>query len=366
MNIGILTFHRAINNGALLQAIALKQYMESLGHDVTIIDYWPIAHEKAYSLLYRFSPNRSKLRNILSYLLSLVSYSRSKRRTDKMKRLAIKMLGLSSKVKFRSGEELCNEKYDCVIYGSDQIWWNSRILNYEGFDPVYWGEYLSSAIKKISYAPSMGHIRLNDDEKNKIEVFLKNFSKISTRETHLADIVKSLTDKDVQVTLDPVFLLEKKDWSEKCISLPHRKKYIVYYNLLKSKEADRIASYISKSLKCELLEITGYVHPFKFGSRYYQTADAIEFISLIQDAEFVITSSFHGTAFSVIFEKNFYVVGLGNLSGRVESLLKILGIENRYITRVESVNLDDDINYSLVNEKLMIRRKESIDFLNTI
>lgn len=361
MKIGILTFHRAINYGAFLQALALKTYLTSLGCKVDIIDYWPEGHADAYRLFPNFVKKRPIIKK-MKFLLSLsLRYERAKKRRNKMQELIKKHFGLAEVPKYPTPESLINVSYDCIIYGSDQIWWNSTIPDYKGYDSVYWGEYIPKDIMKITYAPSMGVINLNEEIKNRIQKWLNNFEKLSVREIGLYESIKDLTDKNISVVLDPVFLLPTAEWERYCIPIK-RSKYILYYNLIPSKEADKMADIMAKKMHCDIIEITGLVHAFKFGKRYIQTADAIEFISLIKNASFVITSSFHGTAFSLIFKKQFYAIGMGKRSGRVESLLNQLGISERIITDM-NVLPEKNIDYLEVNDKLQSSIVNSKKFL---
>ena len=239
MRIGILTFHRAINYGAFLQAFALKHYLESVGHHVEIVDYWPLGHANGYKLLNPNWKHQNFIMIIKTLLAFILGYSRKKKRKDKMEYLVQKYFNLSLSPIYEKPEELSSLDYDCVVYGSDQIWWKSTIPGYEGFDPVYWGEYINPMIKKVTYAPSMGIIDLTQEDKLQIQKWLKNFDTISVREIELYQAIQGLTEKSISVVLDPVFLLSKEEWSKYCVPI-NRSKYILYYNLLPSKEADEL------------------------------------------------------------------------------------------------------------------------------
>lgn len=345
MKIGILTFHRAINYGAFLQAFALKTHLTSLGHEVEIVDYWPEGHADSYRLLPRSWKKRSLFGKVKFFISFILRYSRAKKRIEGMRRLVETYFGLPTVPCYQTVESLKNLSYDCIVYGSDQIWWKSTIPGYSGFDPVYWGEYFPDSIKKVAYAPSMGIIDLTDQDKEQIRKWLCNFKALSVRETGLYEAIHGLTDKEMPIVLDPVFLIPRKEWEKFCYPV-NRSKYILYYNLIPSEEADLLVKKLRKERNCDVLEITGSVNPLKIGKKYLQTADAFEFISMVRNADFVVTSSFHGTAFSIIFEKQFFVIGLGKKAGRVESLLSSLKIENRLIVETDDIiNKDIDYNY---------------------
>lgn len=351
MKIGILTFHRANNYGAFLQAFALKHYLESPGHQVEIVDYWPEGHADAYRLFprsWKHHPFLGKIKRLISIVLR---FNREKKRIDGMQRLVSLYFGLSDTPRYVTPESLKQISHDCIVYGSDQIWWKSILPGYEGFDSVYWGEFVPASVRKIAYAPSMGIINLTEDNKIQIRTWLGNFNALSVRETGLYEAIHDLTDKEITVVSDPVFLLSKEDWSRFCYPINRSKKYILYYNLLTSKEGDALVKMLKQKWGYDVVEVTGGVRTIKIGKRYVQTADAFEFISFIKDAEFVVTSSFHGTAFSIIFEKQFYATGFGQRVGRVKSLLSLLHIEERLISDVTCLP-DKRIEYNMVSEAM--------------
>ena len=361
MKIGILTFHRAINYGAFLQAFALKTYLTSLGNEVEIVDYWPEGHADCYRVLPQSWKKRSLFGKVKFFISFILRYSRAKKRIEGMQRLVKQYFDLPPVSCYQTAESLKSLSYDCVVYGSDQIWWKSTIPGYSGFDPVYWGEYFPDSIKKVAYAPSMGIIDLTDDDKEQIRKWLCNFDALSVRETGLYEAIRGLTDKEISVVLDPVFLLSKEEWSRYCRPVK-RAKYILYYNLITSKEADALVKRLEEEWRYDVVEVTGAVRTMKIGKRYVQTADAIDFISLIRNAEFVVTSSFHGTAFSLIFEKQFYAIGMGKRSGRVESLLSQLNVSERLVKDIKFLSYGN-IDYTLVSERLSVLASRSVSYV---
>lgn len=362
MKIGILTFHRAINYGAFLQAFALKTYLSSLGHEVHIVDYWPEGHADAYRILPHTWKKSSFWGKIKTILLLMLRYKRAKKRRDGMQRLFEKYFGLSIDSLYPTPMSLSNLSYDCLIYGSDQIWWKSTIPGYCGFDSVYWGEFVPISIKKIAYAPSMGIIELSKDDKRQIQCWLNNFSALSVREVELFQEIRELTNKPIAIVLDPIFLLSGDEWGSYCIHIKEEK-YILYYNLIPTEESKYLVKELSKRLGFKVLEVTGSVSPFKIGKHTLQTINAIEFISLIRNASFVVTSSFHGTAFSILFKKQFYAIGMGKKSGRVSSLLSMLDLDNRLLNTCPVMTSIEMIDYDGVTERLNRLVIESKNFI---
>ena len=362
MKIGILTYQRAHNYGALLQLYSLKTYLLQNNHEVEVIDYWPKYHSAEYALFHRFSELllKTKIKRILFFLFDF--YRVLKRRNGYL-RFIKNNLGLSKSVDFVNKEALNIKNFEIVIYGSDQIWRRHNLPHFKEFDEVYFGNSLQ-AKKKITYAASMGEINLDSADKTFIKSALKNFDTISVRELSLKNEIHNLVDKQISLVLDPVFLLNKSRWIEQ-LELPAKKdKYVFLYQLLNSEDSLLLTKKAADFYASEVIEIPGTsVNPLLWSKRYNQTASPLEFLSLIVNAEFVVSTSFHGVAFSIIFEKQFYALGMGNNSGRVKDLLVSLNLQDRYIDNVEDANFSSHIDYASVNELMKPLKENSINFL---
>lgn len=360
MKIGILTFHRAINYGAFLQAFALQKYLINLGHQVEMIDYWPKAHEATYKLFY-IKPNATVTERIKTIIAIILKATRFQKRRHKMLVLQYKYFNISKQIKYSSNSDLFNLDVDCIVYGSDQVWWNSNIPNYKGFDDVYFGGVVSPIIKRIAYAPSMGVMTFDKDDQHYLSRVLKRFDLLSVRETDLRDVLQPLTERPIEIVLDPVFLLDQKEWATFCTPLRTKEKYVLFYNVIPSKLARKVAEKLAEEKNCQLIELTGRVDALKYGKTYVQTANAFEFLSYIRNAESIVSTSFHGVAFSILFEKDFYALGMKNNSGRVASLLRQLDITHRLCE--DDVMNSNPIDYNMVNKKLFHLKETSIKYL---
>lgn len=355
MRIGILTYHRAFNYGAFLQAYALKSFLTDKGFDVSFIDYWPVDHEKMYNAW-------DKTVSIKSFFRNLLLARKRKARYRRFITAQQRCLGIDRKPSFRSSAQLERVEYDAVIYGSDQIWWKSRIGD-NGFDPVYWGQYINGCIKKISYAASMGIIELQEKDLNDIRYYMTAFSHISVRETQLQELIQPLTDKTVSAVLDPTLLVPSSFWESICDSknTPVKTKYILYYRMMSDDKADAFARELGRQHNLPVIMITGNIDSYKTDSINTLT-DPIMFLTLIRNAEYVVSTSFHGVALSVQFRKEFYALGMKNNSDRVSSLLSKLGLEKRMVDTVPD-GKTDRIDYTKVHSILAVLRRESEDFL---
>lgn len=260
-------------------------------------------------------------------------------------------LGLTKNPQYTQENSLIKERYDLIVYGSDQIWRNHIVDKRDKFDPMYFGENLPASQKIISYAVSMGVIDANEEDRAFLQKALSQYSTILVREKNLSKLVSNLGYEN-KVVLDPVFLLEKIEWEKMVVNVPKRDyKYILYYQLVFSQEGLELAKKLQAKLNCELIILTGTVIPLNFTKNTKQTASPIEFLSLIKDAEYVITTSFHGTAFSIIFEKQFYSINLEKISGRVQTLLSQMDISDRCVKSILDFEQIKLIDYQSINQK---------------
>lgn len=373
MKIGILTYHRAHNYGAVLQAFALKSSLVLQGHNVEFIDYWPDYRKGMYdfvdfSFFYEHMKTHQKFRELIK---ELIIFPKKVVRYTRFQKFIKQKLNVSKSSLVRDGS-LIKDEYDVIIFGSDQIWRNNNFKAFKGFDSVYWGEFPKNYhVKKVAYAASMGVMHINTAQDKFIEDHLKNFNAISVRESKLFFLIQSLTNKKIEKVLDPVFLLDSKEWlnllSENHSAKKDSKKedYVLFYHLNNSPGAKVLTKRLSKLYKCKIIEIRGSARPFSFN--FYETIGPEKYIWLMANAKVIVSTSFHGVAFSIIFRKQFYALGMRNNSERVTSLLKSLDISDRYIDDLKTLkNINIPIDYEKVDEKLSCLIKTSKNFLSNI
>lgn len=354
MKIGILTFHCAHNYGAMLQCYALQEYLVAQGHEVSVVDYRPdyLTRGNARHALHHWI-SRNPLCAVKRLLTEPFLYRTRGKRWDGFDRFMRTKLHLTP---YHPASDYVN--FDLIIVGSDQIW--STRLTGEKFDPVFFGKGL--ACRSISYAASMSPCYLNDEERKVLPGLLRNLDALSVRETELAELVRPLTEKKVWVVCDPVLLLAHEEWERRCVPVKRNRPYVLCYNLMRSEACMKQAREISKELGCEVVEITAMLHLTKPGKHCLQTLDPISFISYFKEAAFVVTSSFHGTVFSVLFHKPFYVVGMGNLGGRSAALLERLELKDRLLEHA-SGRASLKIDYTKADRLLAEFRERSIKYL---
>jgi polysaccharide pyruvyl transferase WcaK-like protein len=368
LNVKILTFHRANNHGAALQSFALKNTIQKLGHSVEFIDYWSFDHHGDYQLIPKF--RRSSSRSLFTGILQLVFkilpiIMRRKRFNSFRKKYLIKEGSV-----LRNKNDLKEISCDLIILGSDQIWRKSNYNGLNQFEWEYFGDSFNKEIPIISYAASMGVINVTENDIRDILKHLSKFQSISVRESNLRNLIIENGIKNVSKVLDPCMLLTKNEWINKFNIDSKSKKYILVYNLRENPKVDKVASQLSKELDVKIVRITGNANNWNYTNFLEQGGGPIEFLSLIKNSEFVISSSFHGVVFSIVFEKQFFASGMQPNSERVTSLLDEIGIGERYI---DTDNLNDKviesilnkIDYKSIKNKLNLKIDESIDFLKS-
>ncbi|MCX7986266.1 MAG: polysaccharide pyruvyl transferase family protein [Bacteroidales bacterium] len=361
-NIGILTFHRAHNYGAMLQAYALMHFLDTKGYSVEIIDYWPSEMREEYLWVPNF-----RYRNFLSRFKGLIKFLIGA--PNELKRRKAFLLFVSEHLRLKKhrpyilAEQLQQLKYDVVIYGSDQIWRKHPFTL--RFNSVYWGEYPIQVKKKIAYGASSNIINFDKDDYIFIEKMLKNFNAVGVRESDFARILQPYFSKSIEIVIDPVFLIDRNDWakliSSSKLQIP-RKPYLFFYHLNYNPAIIQSVENIARNYNLEIVEVRGRIFPFKVGRRYQQTASPIDFLKLLSNASIVVTNSFHGTAFSIIFEKDFFVLGAQKGAHRISNILERLGLEERMVQNLNLLAIQP-INYAEINPKIKEWQNLSRQFL---
>lgn len=358
MKVGILTFSSAHNFGAILQCYGLFKTLEDIGHDVEVIDYCP-----DYLASYKptFGWRQYINRHILSFPQRYSTYKYWRRIYDGYESFKKHNLKLSRQIKSVTEIKIISDRYDVIIVGSDQIW-NEK---FNGKENVWYGEGIKHK-RLIAYAASAGNINLWLKNENKLKSLLPNFDFISARECELAEAIKKLVDGShyIPTVLDPSLLVDKKHWY-KWQNRIEGSNYIVIYQARESDDVFRIAEDIRKQINCDKLiplDFYGNVQRLGYNSSIVCPED---FISLISNAKCVVTTSFHGTAFSIILKTPFYTLRLNDgADGRSEYILEKTGLSDRMVeansTPIFSIPDFDEAELHL--KKL---RKESLEFLKS-
>lgn len=315
--LGVLTFHRAENYGSVMQAYALQKYLkEKMGIRNELIDYVPDGQEEFYKL---FVPI-TNIRNLIGNFLKLSIVKKYRKRRVAFENFLQRNLEISEK-KYSSFEEgtVLSDTYFCVITGSDQIW-NTECVDFS------W-EYLLegvSGLKKVSYAASMGGGRLS--EKNRYKKCLEEYATISVREEYAADIINQMFSGSAkaEVSVDPTLLLDKKDYDK--IAAPRRIEgdYIFLYSVYHDDQLLHAVKAMRKKWGLPIITLISRNNSYKVlfnGIKLAKEEGPEDFLSYIKYAKFVLTNSFHGSVFSLIYGKEFYYLGDYRKDPRLKQLL---------------------------------------------
>lgn len=361
MNIGIITYHRAENFGSALQAYALNRYLRKLSseYNVETIDYYNEIQENMYRI---FQPNNS-LMNIVRNMHSLLYYKALRKKKILFDNFIHDEIPLSDKIgcdTIRLKEY--SKKYDICICGSDQIW----NLHCADQDDNYLLSFVSDNITKVSYAPSLGISTFSDEENSIFKKYLYSFKFLSVREESGAKYLENILKRPIETVADPVFLLTKEEWS-KIAKTTIKEKYILCYFIGDSKGLRDFAHKVQKETGYKAIVILKNLRDIKFGFKSFFDVGPSEFIGLIKNAEYVITTSFHAVAFSIIFSKKFWVF-TGDSSKPNSRITHICGIFNlnSRILNSETWNTclyDTPIDYEFMNEKMEKYKHHSAKFL---
>ena len=360
MKVGVITFHSANNYGAVLQTWALQKVLKNLGTTPGVINYHPDIIDRLYDpmkLKRGFARELLKLRLYIRNRKSIVRYNKF----QSFLKTKLNLIG-----DYRTYEELLKAdlNLDAYIVGSDQVW---NPTHTGGYDPAYYLEFAKEGSRRISYAASLGTNYIVSKYKEPMQKALKSFTGISVRERSVQGAVSELTGKPVEVVLDPTLLLDKEDYDEIKVKSNYKQPYILIYSIEKNPQLIELANKISVSLGMPVLQrrpmggLINQLEPF-------YTSDAGEFLGHIEPAAYVITNSFHGTVFSILYEKPFVSMLHSDTGSRTEDLLEELGLSSHILYDIEDFNSFDIFkfeNTEEVKERIMSLREKSMSFLKS-
>lgn len=333
--VGIITTSHAINYGAVLQAYSLKIAVEEVtGKKTEIINYcgdeW-ISGRK----IYRKDFN---LKNAVINIVSFFRFRYRKKREELFFKFDIfkKEFLLTSGELLTTTEELTTlDSYDTLICGSDQLW-NLNLFN----DENYFLTFAKSGVEKVAYSVSISE-GMSNDQMNTIAERARDFKAISVREEDDAERLSKVMGRTIYNIVDPVFLHSAVEWNQ-LLSIDNSASEDYLFVFLIS-HADCDQKYIDR-VKGESRVVVLNLHPIDYvkGDEMLRCCSPNEFVKLISSAKAVVTDSFHCTAFSIIFHKQFYNIRRSSRNNRIENLYRKFGIDSRFIT-------DNDIPHNTID-----------------
>ena len=338
LKVGILTFHRAHNYGAVLQCYALQEVLKSMGHEVWVVDYRQQFIEELYCTI-----NSRIVFKLWCHPRTLFNYLRTGvhrfRRKNNFNKFISTYLHIDKDYKCTIQPNL-----DAYVIGSDQLW-SMHCLGGDK-DEVFLGVFEhNSQAKIIGYAISTNRQSLDVLQKEGLNEYLKKITDLSMREQFASDFIYQNNDYKTSVCLDPTILADTDIWDNLVDTKWENKKYVLLYLLRRPNGIDKQQRLYEKvqnlamKIGCEVIDLSNVDY------------SVIDFVSLFKYAQYVVTTSFHGTVFSVLFNKPFYSIKLSDgHDDRVVNLLESLGLNECCI------GLDDrlvvkEVSYSFANKK---------------
>ena len=360
MKIGCLTFHNSSNYGSVLQTYALQQIVQSLGYEYEIIDYTTPEKFKFDSLLRKHKESSWK-----AYTYKLVSFTYNYFKKQKFVSFSNRYLKVAFP-RYRDLKDLDNIKdtYDYYICGSDQVW-NATMVR---FDSAYFLSFVQNTNKKIAYAASFGRVETTNADCMFYKKQLATFEKISVREQSAQQTVLECANKKAELVLDPTLLLTSQQWSELSYGQKvSNEPYILTYCLSANSEMQAFIRKLSSQTGYKVIGISrGVIPMMKEGA--YAIPSPLEFVSLFASASYIVTNSFHGTAFSTNLNRNFFTFIKGDktsaTNSRIVDFLESVGLQDRLRTTCLSGIIElGSPNYRKVNVILDEKREKSVEFL---
>lgn len=368
--IAIITVSRALNYGTMLQMYACKLILQNKKAHATFIDYYrknDFTTQDFKSILYycrkRLAIDRDKpfFKKILIVFKSCLSYKDNKRFFTICDSFISSHIDLSAPYYSYKALKKANIIADCYCSGSDQIW-NS---DYNGeVDPAYFLGFIDDKCKKIAFSSSIGKDTLSESEKKEFYSDLKKYYAISVREKIAKKLLSSI-NLPVTDLIDPTLMVEREEWLKMASKRLVKKPYVLIYKLRGNDVIDKIASSVAGRLGIDIVRITFN----KFTKKPKETCVLLpsisDFLSLIINADYIVTNSFHGTCFSINFGKQFTVVPRNQYNSRIENILSLFNLDNRLCTSIESMDKQlTPIDYGAVNSMLSQKRVDSSSWLD--
>lgn len=364
--IDVITLHRIVNYGSVLQAYATQSILKKRGYEVEFIDYYP---ERMHMLgMLKRIKNKSKRLNknlFFRTIARIVMFPSYIQRFNTFKKFITRNLNMTKETYFTEQQLKDNPPVaDFYCTGSDQVWntgWNEKI------DSPYFLDFETNGKKCFSYAASFGKNRLEDWEKPETKRLLSKYSNLSMREISGVEIVKDLGFSNVINVLDPTLLLDSNDWNKLASNKYKNQDYIFVYNLNRNKKIDRYVEKLAKEKRLRIYYVSYALHEFYKKGKMKCNVKVEDFLALIKNAKYVVTDSFHATAFSINFNTQFMIVFPEKYSTRVRSILEITGLVNRIVDNCEDTTLADDmIDFKKANKILDEQRVNANKYIDGV
>lgn len=357
-----------LNYGAALHSFAFQKYLEKCGIDSVIVDYRSkhFGDFKLDNPAVTFWRRHSSIKTILNAILNTPSFRRKFKtfhRFYKENCTTVDNNGIPY-----TYEDFFKEQFDfdfpVAVCESDVIW---SPKTSGGFDRVFFCDCPCFEQKiKVAYAPSISNTVLSDEQESEFEKLLHNFDYLSCREKQTAEYVQTLTGRQCIHALDPVLLLDGKEY-EPYMERQKYRKYLLAYNVMKNdKKMIRFAMNLAKQKCLHFIELSDFVRN-KFSHKTLTGRSIGEFLWLIKNADYVVTNGFHGMCFCLLFQKDFLIFERDGIDLKVKSLLDVLELSERFVLENHSeqfLSRDFLIDWEKVHFLLNEQRRNSMEYIH--
>ena len=351
-NICISTFCYWSNYGSIFQAVGLKKTLDSIGYSSFIVQDEPkdkVIPIKSFPTM-KTLLSKQVVRHLHTYLI--------RKKTERLYLSSQKFIDENLNfIYFNNYEELKKDppKADFYLAGSDQIWNPRRCL------PVCFLDFVPINSPKLSYAASMGVADLPNEKRDIFTQYIESFDSLSVREKDNAELIKTVTGRDCEIHIDPSLLLSVEEWREYEEQRDVKEPYILVYALYWNQKYNKELKKLKKDTGCRVIVVSSTLRPIFSDETLYDVTPG-EFLWLMDHASYVVTSSFHGVALSILFNKQFATVISATAPSRIMNIMDVLSVEKRGIVDL----LNNPINFAYTNEIIQQERTRSVRYLTNI
>lgn len=364
MVVNVITRHAPTNYGSLLQAIATQRVIMNLGYECRIINYIPKCETGVRMAITQLEQKTKWRRNPIKKAIYLMVAEPETLLMDRKFLAMRKKYLLMGPCCGTTGElkKLYAEKKDEVfLTGSDQVWGPISTGHY---DPTYFLDFVPKSSRKLAFAASFGKAIFDEQTLKEYGVLLKKYDSLAVRENVAVELLKKM-DISAKQVLDPTLLMDADAWYEYVKPMKKPEKYVLVYQIHANSDLDHYAVKFAEKAELPLLRVSPLLHQAKRSGKFVYCPDISGFLDLVKNAAYMVTDSFHGTAFAINFNTQFVeVLPNTGTSSRNQSILELTGLTDRIVRDLNDFSyIDQEIDFKEANEKIGTSRIESIRIL---
>ena len=364
-NVLLITRHAIPNYGSFLQTVASVQIFQEMGYDVKVLDYIPELEKPENLFIPMLNGSKFSSNPIKKLIYSIVRRPDFWKMGSKFREFQKKGLPLTKEYNDLSHPEKELLSYDLYVTGSDQVWGPIALSQYD--ENYFWKNFPTRG-NYISFSSSFGKARFDGKTKKAYSEMLNKYRYMLVREDTAIGLLNEMHFDNCSQILDPTLIMPRELWKsyvegETC----NYKDYILVYQVHDNPNMDQYVRALQKKTGKQVIRLSNsFAHIIRIGKLVYLPSPK-QFLSLIKNADYVVTNSFHATVFSLVFKKQFIIIDSGDTNTRISSLLRLVKQDNRQISHYKDFSqLDVEIDYDSVDCCLDTERKRSVQLLKTV